>query len=325
MVKIDKKDRKILYQLDLNSRQSNTQIGKKVGLKKDVVSYRINRMEEQEIIKKYWAVIDTFKLGYDVFRIYINFQYITKEIKNEIINYFVEYKNSWVVATIKSEIDLDVVVWVDDIYEFYRFWNNTLDKYQEYFEKYAISIYTQANVYEKSFLLPEESQHSNDRELCSMRCSPDAVEIDKLDYKILNEIAENARKSLIDLAEEFNCSSQTINYRLKKLVKSKVIKAFRVEIDISKFNLQSYKVDIYLKNHKMKKPIINYLKSKPYLEFMNLAIGWADLEPEFCVKNIEQLMGILDEINQKFSGSIKKQSFFITEKQYKLSCLPKIF
>ena len=39
---IDLKDRKILYQLDSNCRQSNTQIGKNVGLKKDVVSYRIN-------------------------------------------------------------------------------------------------------------------------------------------------------------------------------------------------------------------------------------------------------------------------------------------
>ena len=38
MVDIDLKDRKILYELDLDCRQSNTQIGKKVGLKKDVVS-----------------------------------------------------------------------------------------------------------------------------------------------------------------------------------------------------------------------------------------------------------------------------------------------
>ena len=37
MIDIDKKDRKILYQLDLDSRQTVTQIGRKVNLKKDVV------------------------------------------------------------------------------------------------------------------------------------------------------------------------------------------------------------------------------------------------------------------------------------------------
>jgi len=64
MVKIDLKDRKILYELDLNCRQSNTQIGKTVGLKKDVVSYRIKRLQEQGIIKNFWTEINTFKFGY---------------------------------------------------------------------------------------------------------------------------------------------------------------------------------------------------------------------------------------------------------------------
>ncbi|MFO7677029.1 MAG: AsnC family protein, partial [Thermoplasmatota archaeon] len=42
-MKLDLKDRKILYELDLDCRQSNSQIGKKVGLGRDVVSYRINK------------------------------------------------------------------------------------------------------------------------------------------------------------------------------------------------------------------------------------------------------------------------------------------
>ena len=57
MHKIDLKDRKILYELDLNCRQSNTQIGKKVGLKRDVVSYRINRLQEEGVIKNFWTAL----------------------------------------------------------------------------------------------------------------------------------------------------------------------------------------------------------------------------------------------------------------------------
>ncbi len=64
MVDIDLKDRKILYELDLDCRQSNTQIGKKVGLKKDVVSYRIKRMQDEGIIRNFLTAINTFKLGY---------------------------------------------------------------------------------------------------------------------------------------------------------------------------------------------------------------------------------------------------------------------
>jgi len=323
MYKIDLKDRKILYELDLDCRQSNTRIGEKVGLKKDVVSYRIKKFQDEGVIENFWTLIDTFRLGYNVFRLYINFQYLTSNIKEDIISYFVNYKNSWIVATIKSEIDLDVVVWVKDIFEFYKFWEKTLDLYEDYFSKYAISIYTQAIVYKKSFLLPEKTE-SQDRELCNMKCGGNPVGIDEMDFKLLNELSINARAPLIELAEKLGCSSQNVNYRIKNLVKSGVIKSFRVNLDLSKLDLHNYKVDVYLKDHKLKKPVFDYLKNKPYLEFMNLSIGWADLEPEFVVKNMDELLKILDEINTKFSGAIKKQAFFIIEKDYKLRCLPEL-
>lgn len=323
MAAMDLKDRKILYELDLNCRQSNSQIGKKVGLGRDVVSYRINKMENEGLIENYWALIDTFKLGYGVFRVYLNFQYVSSKIKKDIIQYFVEYDYSWVVASIKSEIDLDVVIWVKNIYEFYQFWDKTLETYGEYFEKYFISIYTEARVYKKSYLLPELKE--DNRLIDLMRCGCKSIEIDETDYQLLNELAVNARAPLVDLAEKIGCSSQNVKYRIKKLVNSKVIKSFRVNINLPKIDLNSYKIDIYLKDHKLKKPVLNYLKKKPYLEFMNLALGWADLEPEFVVKDFDELLKVLDDINNEFSGAIKKQSFFIIEEEHKLRCLPEIY
>ena len=56
MIDIDKKDRKILYQLDLDSRQTVTQIGRKVNLKKDVVSYRIKKLIKKGIIKNFYTL-----------------------------------------------------------------------------------------------------------------------------------------------------------------------------------------------------------------------------------------------------------------------------
>jgi DNA-binding Lrp family transcriptional regulator len=324
MTKIDLKDRKILYQLDLNCRQSNNQIGKHVGLGRDVVAYRIDKLLRQGIIKNFYSIIDTFRLGYNVFRIYINFQYITPEIKEEIIQYFVDYNYSWVVISVKSEIDLDVVVWVKNIHDFYKFWDDTLDLYEKYFEKYAISIYIKSSVFMKSYLLDDYSSNI-DRSSFDMVCGIPPVEIDETDYHLLNEIAVNARLPLIDLAEKLNCSSQKVNYRLKNLTKNKVIRSFRVNIDLSKLDLQKYKVDIYLKNHEVKKPIFSYLSEKSFIEYMNFAIGWADLEPEFVVKDFNSLLIILDKINKKFSGAIKKQLFFIADTLYKQRCLPELY
>ena len=80
MEKLDLKDRKILYHLDFDSRQSFRSIGKKVGLSKDVVISRINKLQEKEIIISYITEYDYLRLGLTALRFYFKFQYVTPEI-----------------------------------------------------------------------------------------------------------------------------------------------------------------------------------------------------------------------------------------------------
>jgi DNA-binding Lrp family transcriptional regulator len=324
MEKIDLKDRKILYELDQDARQSLTQIGKKVGLKKDIVSYRIKRMQDDGIIKNFWTAIDTFKLGYQVYRIYINFQYVSSQIKERIVQHFTNYKNVWAVLSLKAEIDFDVVVWVKDIYEFYQFWNTTLDEFEDYFAKYTISVYVESFNYKKSFLLPDQSEQG-ERLLSRTTCSGKPVEIDEIDYKLLDELAINARMPLIELSKKLGCSSQTVNYRLQNLIKNKVINAFRVNVDLSKLGLQHYKLEIYLKDHKRRNVIWNYVKEKPYCDTLNVAIGWSDLEFEIIVENVDALGKIMEDIYSKYPNAIKKQTFWIAEKIHKERWLPELY
>jgi len=321
MVTIDLKDRKILYELDLDARQSLTQIGKKVGLKKDVVAYRVQRMQDEGIIKNFWTAINTFKLGYQVYRIYINFQYVSSQIKEKIIQHFINYRNVWAVISLKAEIDFDVVVWVKDIYEFYQFWNKTLDEFEDYFAKYTLSVYVEAFNYKKSYLLPDESKQG-DRLLYRTTCSGKPVEIDEIDYKLLDELAINARIPLIDLTEKLGCSSQTVNYRLKNMIHNSVINAFRVNVDLSKIGLQHYKLEVYLKDHKQRNAIWSYLKEKSYCDTLNVAIGWSDLEFEVIVENVQRLGQVMEEIDAKFPNTIKKQGFWIFDKVHKERWLP---
>jgi DNA-binding Lrp family transcriptional regulator len=323
MEKIDVKDWKILYQLDLNSRQSNTELGKKVGLRKDVVAYRIKRLEETGVINFYWTAIDTFKLGYDVFRIYITFQYVDVEKKKEIINHFVKCKDSWLVVTAKGEIDLNVILWVKDPYQFYQYWDKTLDLYADYFAKTTISLYIQAIDFKKSYLDKEE-KNDTDRELYHVTSTRDYVSVDELDYQLLNELAMHARTPLIDLAETLSCSSQSVKYRLDNLIKKEVVKGFRIGIDYAKLGLQYYKLDIYLRDHKYTAPMTAYLRNKPYLQCLNIAIGWADIEPELIVKDIGELGQIMNELNSRFPNSMKRYTYWILEERFKERWLPEI-
>jgi len=77
-------DLKLLFELNWNCRQTHTALGKKLRISKQVVSYRINQLEKQEIIKSYHALIDWRKLGYNSIRVYLKWHNITPEIEKQI-------------------------------------------------------------------------------------------------------------------------------------------------------------------------------------------------------------------------------------------------
>jgi Lrp/AsnC family leucine-responsive transcriptional regulator len=325
MENFDLKDRKILYQLDLNCRQSNTQIGRKVGLSKEVVNYRIKRMQEQGLISYFWTAINSLKLGYYAFRIYINFLDVSPETKNEIIQYFIKYKNIWTLQIAKGPVDLGAVLWTNDLYNFSQFWNRTLDKYGNYFENYSVSILTQVNCLKKTYLI-SNSYGKTDREFYKINCKGEPVIIDEMDFQLLNEIATNARIPLIQLAEKLNTSSQTVNYKIKNMIKKGIILAFRVCIDYSKLGLQSCIIDIYLKDHTKGKQIEEYIKGNPYVEnIMDITIGWCDLNFELMVKDINTLTKLIEEIDEKYPGAIRKTTFWMAIKAHKERWLPELY
>jgi DNA-binding Lrp family transcriptional regulator len=324
MVEIDLKDRKILYQLDLNCRQSNAQIGKKVGLSKQVVDYRIKKMEDEGVITGYWTAINTYKLGYYVFRIYINLIDVSVKIKNEIIQYFVDNKDVWAVLTSKGPVDLDVILWVKDVYAFNRYWINTLQKYGHYFSKNIISILTHVMSCKKTYLI-DNNMSSSQREFYQTNCEGNPILIDEVDYRILDELALNARGSLLDLAKKINCSPQTIQYRIKQLMKKDIIQAFRISITHTKLGLQECNVDLYLKDQTLRKQILEYLKEKPNIyDIMVMNIGWNDIGFQVYITNLNDLSNLMEDIETKFPDAIRRYEYWMDQTVYKERWLPEM-
>jgi DNA-binding Lrp family transcriptional regulator len=321
MINIDVKDRRILYELDFNSRQSNIKIGKKVGLHKNVVNYRIKRMEEQEIINNYYTVIDTFKLGYNSLRFYIIYQNITPEIRKDIIDYFVEHKYTWWVGSFEGEYDLAVLIWVKDLHDFYQIWEKTLQKYHKYFQKQMFSLYCQLRLYRHSFLMGDKFNRS-DREKYEITGGGRKIKTDDLDFKILELLATNSRIPTVDIAEKVETTVDTVVNRIKKLKKLDVIQAFRVSINYEKLGYHLFKVNLTLNNYTERGRIINYIRYNPNLIMIDKAVGYSDLELDFQLKNLNELREIMDDLTRKFPNDIKDHNFVHDPITHKMVYIP---
>ena len=76
-------------------------------------------------------------------------------------------------------------------------------------------------------------------------------------------------------------------------------------------------MDFYLSEYTKINPIIRYIEKNPSLQSVDYTIGYADLELELIVRNINQLHEIIEDIHSKFPKIIRSYSYFRVLKQYK--------
>ena len=321
MFDIDVKDRKILYQLDINSRQSLKTIGSHVRLTKNVVQYRIDRLIKTGIIKNFYTSIDFYKLGYINLGIYVNYQYYTPEIEKNIIQYFINSEHAWFIANIQGKFDLIVLFSVSNMNQFFSFWKKTLTKYRFYFQSALITFFTRTHYFPISYLL--EEYDITQRLKHELIDGGTKVDIDDTDKAILDRISLNSRKPIIEIAEELNTSSTTITNRIKKLEAMKVINGYRINIDYLKLGLQLFNVQINLRNFDKIHNIISYVKTNPHLISVSEVIDNCDLSLNYHIKNFNELHQIIKDIYIKFPNDIKNHMTFSYPEIYKQNYNPK--
>src|SRR3989338_11353664 len=108
MIKLPKKDMRILQELDINARKPIAAIAKKIGLSKELTSYRIRQLEKKQIISDYYSLYNVAKLGYNLYKVYIKLQNLSKKNEEEFIRYLGKIKQVGLIATSSGNYDLEV-------------------------------------------------------------------------------------------------------------------------------------------------------------------------------------------------------------------------
>lgn len=313
---IDLIDKKLLFELNLNCRKSNTEIGRKLRISKQVVNYRINQLEAKEIIRSYHALIDWRKLGFNAIRIYIKWQNISPEKEKEI--YEKIRKDSFFMWTVKlqGEIDLAVYTWADSIPEFADKWFSFLGEYGEYIAKQEI--------YESVRMVHYPMKPLSEIKIVSEKIIGDGKKenYDNKDNSILIELTKNARVPIINISSKIGLTPKTIISRIKKLEKSGIILGYNALIDVDKLGYKFYKVDFYLNNLSKIDNMNEFAKLDKNIVYRMRTIGGPDFEIEAMVKSSTELKELIMKIRKTFPDTIKNYRILEFEKTIKQVYLP---
>lgn len=321
LVKLDLKDKKILLELDMDARQTYSEIAKKVKMSKQGVEYKINNLIKKKVISKSYPIIHMTKLGYKYCRLVFKFHNLTSEKEKEIIEFIKNHKKIGWALKIEGSYDLGMGIWAKTITEFKDVINEFVYRFGHYIAKRIESIGTKVYHYQTRYLLNK----TETREI-TIKEDVEPEKIDELDQGILKILCKNARTPLIEIAQQLNTSSKVVSYHIKNLEKRKIIEGYRLILNHSLLGYTYYKVLLDLSDLTKEKfiAIKNYLKYQPNVLYLIEAIGWKDLDFEMLAESNQEFFSFMKELRLKFPVLVKDHEILILTDTIKVSYLPEI-
>ncbi len=318
-MKLNVKERKLLYWLDQNSRASNKELGKKIGLSEQAIGYKLKRFEEEGIIKKYVTFVNTLALGYSHYKVLLRLHNINVEKEKEIIEYLVRNNNIRWVVSCSGKWDLNFSIMARSPNEFMKIYREIETKIGNYISEKNVSILVNSPGLTKGYLI---NQHNT--KVLEYSFKEHNEKLDLIDTKILKSISQNARKNIIDIAREIKSTIDIVRYRIKKLQENGYISGYTIQLGLDKLNISRYSVFFSL--HKMidqiEKEMFSFVQSHNNIIFMLTLIGTYDLSLELEVPSYEILEQIIKKFREKFADNVIDFEIVLNTQEFKYDFYP---
>ncbi len=312
--KIDLTDRKIAFLLCKNSRLSNTAIAKALKLKREVVAYRIKKMQEEDFLYGFITRINARKLGFLINFIYLKLKTPTNE--KELIDDLVKANEVTNLKNVGGKFDVFLEVTCKNIEEFDLFLRNLLNKHGKSIQDYSILQVIQEECLDLDFLIDDskkelerlrdikESKGSSfHKELTGRKMNNGVIDCDEIDHNILDLLLMNSRMNLKEIASKAGCSLPSVDKRISRLVLEGVITTFTSYISLAQLGYQMYPVLFNMSNIDENK-LLTFTRVHPQILWTFKLVGNWNYQFNIFAKNNAHFHDTLNDLREAFAGSI---------------------
>ena len=312
-------DRKIICELDENCRIPTSQLAKKLKLGRNVVDYRIKKLEEEQVIQSFISTIDLGKIGYTTYRIYLKTNYATAH--QSFLDYVKEHKN--IIHCLKTEgyYTYTLAIAVRSIHELDILLMDLRRNFKELITAHDLSILLYTKIFKLNKLLLEQKDKIIKTREFSVENT--TVSLDEKDKKILHALAQQANLSVIQIAKNTKLSIDIVKYRLKNLNKQ-LITANRPIFNLNKLGYYHYVIMLKTKpiTPQDQTKFDTWCTLKKNILYYGKRIGRFDFELNVAIKDIDDLNCFFKELNKEFGSIIERYELIINTNLVKLNYLP---
>ncbi|ANI90391.1 transcriptional regulator AsnC [Arachidicoccus ginsenosidimutans] len=145
----------------------------------------------------------------------------------------------------------------------------------------------------------------------------DKLNLDKLDYQIIDEMINSAEISYADLGKKLFVSGGTIHVRIKKMQEMGIVTGSRLTINIKTlgYDVISF-VGIYLQKSSMYEDVAKELEKIPQIVRLNYTTGTYSMFAEIVCRDIQQLKQVLHDKLQYIKGIERTETLISLEESF---------
>ena len=292
---LDLLDKKILYELDINSRASASRIARHVKVPKETINYRIKRLINDRWVERLYTIFNATKFGYSYYKIFLKFHKLTSENENKIIEFITNNPTCINLRILEGTYDLVFSTIQKNISELRVFLQQFFNNFGTYVLEKEIHTTAKTHKFNQKFLYEGKTAKKTFSHVDFGNYS-----LDEIDLGIMKLISTNARVKLTEIANDTHIDSRLIKYRIKKLEKERVIVTYATALNLTQINREFIQIDMVLKDPAIIPSIIDFFDKTNTCIFAYELLGKYDLSIEIYVKNDEMFRGILEKFKMQF-------------------------
>ncbi|MFA5929311.1 MAG: Lrp/AsnC family transcriptional regulator [Candidatus Micrarchaeia archaeon] len=320
-IKLDLKDRKLLYGLDRNARATYSELARRAGVSKQVARYRLGLLEKQGAINTHFAIIDVARLGYTIRKAFIKLQNADEKQEGELIGWLKENPNVVWLASSDGQFDISFGMRSVNIEKYTEQLAEIDNKFGHLFLERQIAPIVKGQYFYRDYLIGKEA--GTEREL-AFGSVPLMPKLDGKDWDILVEIGKDARTPVSDISRKIGISPDAVSKRLRRMEGVGAVRGYVLVLDNPALGQLHYKVMVRLKSVTQKRylSLVEFCKRHPDIFYIVKTFGVWEFEIDMEVPNVAAFRAIMREMKGKFSDIIRDYSYISIYKIHKYNFCP---
>jgi DNA-binding Lrp family transcriptional regulator len=297
-IKIDMHNRKLLQHLAADCRLTATELGKRLRLSREVVGYRIKRLQEAQVIQQFTIAPNYKKLGYRLYRILFLLDERDQKQHPTFISFISSHPNTVSVVEYSETWDIAWEFICKDIDEFDAIARTTESKFSAIIlqmEKYVtITTYTAG-------MFPVSAQPKR-------KTAMGTGNIDATDLHLLSTLATDAKASSYTIGAALKLSSDTIIHRMRSLQDRDLLEGYTTVINLAALGYawHVYAIEFSPYTEKDEAKLAEYVAKHPNILRAVKVLGTWEILLDVVIETPEQYHTLAKEIKNLFANIIRR-------------------